>query len=257
LSKLFQANVKENAKLSKSHYLITLHPVKKIKKPEPGQFFMLAVNQNADPLLRRPFSLHRWLGRDLQLLFRSVGKATNILKEKKPGEMLEIIGPLGNSFPLNPSKSKPVLVAGGLGIAPLFALAEKLSQKKPLFFLGAKNREEVLCIEGLNSIGIKPVVSTDDGSLGQKGLITDVLKDFLSRHPSPLTRYCLYACGPKSMLKELFVLTKDLGVKGYFALEENMACGIGACLSCAVNTKKGVKRVCKEGPVFPIDEIIW
>lgn len=257
MSKLFQASVKENRQLTKNHYLITLHPLEKNAKPKPGQFFMLSVNLGADPLLRRPFSLHRWLGQDFQILYKVLGKLTHILKDKKNHDTLEIIGPLGNGFPTIKTKDKPIFAGGGLGVVSLFALAETITGKNPPFFLGAKSRKEALCIDKLKSIGIDPVVSTDDGTLGQKGLITDVLRAFLSRHSLPVTGYCLYACGPKPMLKELSLLAKKFKLKGYIALEENMACGIGACLSCVVNTKKGFKRVCKEGPVFPIEEIVW
>ncbi len=273
MSKLFKTAVKDNKKLSNNHYLITFKPLKKIKKPKPGQFFMLSVSNSLDPLLKRPFSLHRWLNPDFQILYRTVGKATKLLKNKKPGDILEILGPLGNGFPVRSSKAKILLVAGGLGIAPIFALAEAFADREPLLFLGAKNRKEALCVNKLKSIGIKPVITTDDGSLGKKGLITNKLKDFLFRHPLarlgakqrasceanglPVTGYRLYACGPKPMLKELSKLAGEFKLKGYIALEENMACGIGACLSCVINTTEGYKRVCKEGPVFPIEEIIW
>lgn len=218
---------------------------------------MLSANYGTDPLLRRPFSFHRRLGKDFQILYRVLGKLTHILKDKKTRDIVEIMGPLGNGFPAAKTKEKPILVAGGLGVAPLFALAETVAGENPIFFLGAKNKEEVLCIDELKSIGINTIISTDNGSLGQKGLITDVLRDFLSRHSSLVTRHCLYACGPKPMLKNLSRLTKKIRLKGYIALEENMACGMGACLSCVVNTRKGLKRVCKEGPVFPMGEIIW
>ncbi|HDH51048.1 MAG TPA: dihydroorotate dehydrogenase electron transfer subunit [Nitrospirae bacterium] len=225
---------------------------------------MLSVDSGLDPLLKRPFSLHRWLGGDFQLLYETVGKATNILKYKAPGNVLEMIGPLGNGFPAGPSKTGILLVAGGLGIAPVFALAESVSSRRPLLFLGAKSRKEVLCIEKLRSLGIRPTVTTDDGSLGKKGLITDILIDFLSRQSSTclpvgkvVNRYRVYACGPKPMLREMSRITKKFRLKGYLALEENMACGVGACLSCVVNTTDGLKRVCKEGPVFPAEEIIW
>jgi len=257
LSRLFKASIRENIQLTKNNFLITLHPLEKIVNPKPGQFFMLSAYRGVDPLLRRPFSLHRRLGRDFQILYRVLGKLTHILKDKKPADIVEIMGPLGNGFPATKIKNKPVLVAGGLGVAPLFALAEKIADKNPVFFLGAKNKEEALCIDELKSIGINAVVSTDNGTLGQKGLITDVLRDFLSRHSSLVTRHCLFACGPKPMLKNLSLLTEQMKLKGYIALEENMACGMGACLGCMVNTRKGFKRVCKEGPVFPMEEIIW
>ncbi len=218
---------------------------------------MLSVDSGLDPLLKRPFSLHRWLGRDFQILYRTVGKLTYILKDKKPGDTVEIVGPLGTGFPVTKSKTKKILAAGGLGMAPLLALAESMKGQKTILFLGAKTKKDLLCINELMSLGIKPVVSTDDGSLGCKGLITEKVNDFLRRYASPVTDYCLYACGPRPMLKELSLLAKNFNLKGYIALEENMACGIGACMGCVVNTKKGFKPVCKEGPVFSIDEIVW
>jgi len=262
LGKLFQAVIKENKKLRGDHYILTLHPLGKIKEARAGQFFMLGVDKTLDPLLKRPFSLHRKSGKDFQILYRVRGKATNILKDKRAGDTIEVLGPLGNGFPglkstLNLIQGKPILVAGGLGVAPLFSLAESIRDKKPLFFLGAKSKKELLCANELKGIGIKPVISTDDGSAGRKGTVVDALNDFLTRHWSLVTGHWLYACGPKPMLRELGILTKKFNIKAYAAFEENMACGIGACLSCVINTKNGFKQVCKDGPVFPFEEIVW
>jgi dihydroorotate dehydrogenase electron transfer subunit len=239
LSKLFKAAVKANEKLTENHFLITLHPLEKIKKPKPGQFFMLSVDSGLDPLLKRPFSVHRWLGTNFQLLYRTVGKATVMLKGKSPGSILEIMGPLGNGFPKPERKTKKVLIAGGQ------------------VFIGARNKREALCIDKLKSIGINPLISTDDGSIGTKGLILDLVSEFLAQNTSRISDICLYSCGPKPMLKELTTLVSKFTIKGYFALEENMACGLGACLSCVVNTRSGFKRVCVDGPVFPASEIVW
>lgn len=257
MSKLFKAAVKANEKLTENHFLITIHPLEKIKKPKPGQFFMLSVDSGLDPLLKRPFSVHRWLGTDFQLLYRTVGKATVMLKGKSPGSILEIMGPLGNGFPKPERKTKKVLIAGGLGIAPLFAFAETIKDKNLQVFIGARNKREALCIDKLKSIGINPLISTDDGSIGTKGLVLDLVSDFLAQNTSRISDICLYSCGPKPMLKELTTLVSKFTIKGYFALEENMACGLGACLSCVVNTRSGFKRVCVDGPVFPASEIVW
>jgi dihydroorotate dehydrogenase electron transfer subunit len=257
LSKLFRALVQENEKLAQNLFLITLKPLEKIQKPEPGQFFMLSTDNGFDPLLKRPFSIHRWFGSDLQLLYRVIGKATTILKGKKPGTSLELLGPLGNGFPAAGAKTRKVLVAGGIGIAPIFALAETLAAENPLVFIGARNQTEVLCIDKLKSLGITPVISTDDGSLGKKGFVTGSLKGFFTQKARRASLYRLYACGPRPMLKEMSRFMKRLNLRGYLSLEENMACGLGACLSCIVNTKRGVKRVCREGPVFKAEEIIW
>lgn len=257
MGKLFLATIKENKRLKGNYYLITLNPLEKIAKPKPGQFFMVSVDKTLAPLLKRPFSLHRTMGRNFQILYRVVGKATAILRDKRAGELIEVLGPLGNGFPELKQEIKPFLVAGGLGVAPLFSLAENIADKNPLFFIGARNKEEILCVNELKALGIKPVVATDDGSMGERGTVVDVLSNFLTRYALRITHYALYACGPKPMLKRLSSLTEKLRINSYGAFEENMACGIGACLSCVINTRDGFKRVCKEGPVFPLDEIIW
>jgi dihydroorotate dehydrogenase electron transfer subunit len=258
LSRVFKASVKENRRLTTTHYLITLKPLQRIKKARPGQFFMLSVNRNFDPFLRRPLSFYRQQGQDIQFIYKVVGKGTNILSQKKTGDILEVLGPLGNGFPIiKKTRNKIILVAGGLGIASVFALAETIARKNPLLFYGARTKKEALCINELKSLGINPIISTDDGSLGQKGMIIDILDDFLTSHFSPLTLHLLYACGPKPMLQELSRLAEKYKLKGYIALEENMACGFGVCLGCAVKTKYGFKLVCKEGPIFPIEEIVW
>ncbi|GBD96129.1 MAG TPA: dihydroorotate dehydrogenase electron transfer subunit [Nitrospirae bacterium] len=262
MSRLFKASVSENKELIKNHYLLTLNPLKKIKKPEPGQFFMLSVDKGLDPLLKRPLSIHRLTGGNLQFLYRVVGSGTNILSEKKTGDILELIGPLGKGFPFKKTQKNIILVAGGLGIAPIFALAETLAKIPPpappvLLFQGARTEDEVLCIDKLKSIGIDPIISTDNGTLGEKGNIVSVLKKYLTRHSLPVNRYILYACGPEPMLKSLSSLAIKHKLKGYIALEQHMACGLGTCLGCVVNTIDGYKRVCKEGPVFPIEKIVW
>ncbi|MBI5665882.1 MAG: dihydroorotate dehydrogenase electron transfer subunit, partial [Nitrospirae bacterium] len=171
MNRLFQASVIENKKLIEKHYLLTLHPLEKIKGPKPGNFFMVSVENGLDPLLRRPISIHRRLNGDFQLLYRVAGKGTSILSRKKPGDILEILGPLGNGFPLNIKSKNIILVAGGLGIAPIFALAEFFSKRNPALYYGARTINELLCTEELKAIGIDQVIATDDGSSGKKGNI--------------------------------------------------------------------------------------
>jgi len=257
LSKLFQTSIKENKKAAENHYILTLAPLEKITKPFPGQFFMLSAGKGMDPLLKRPFSMFRRSGNNFQILYRVAGKATAMLKEKKIGDTIEVLGPLGNGFPKLKPRTTPIFVAGGVGAAPLFSLAEETAGKKPLFFLGARNKDELLCIKELKAIGIKPVIATDNGSAGMKGTVVDILRKFFTRHPSLITHHCLYACGPKPMLKELSSLAQKFRIDAYAAFEENMACGMGACLGCVINTTEGFKRVCKEGPIFPLREIVW
>ena len=278
MSRLFKATVKDNSQLIKNHYLLTLQPLEKIKKPAPGNFFMISVDDGLDPLLKRPFSIYRSAAGEIQIIYRVVGKGTTILSNRKAGDTLEVIGPLGNKFPLKKTQKNIILIAGGLGIAPILSLAEaatppapslvkgginrtqvkgKAKETKPLLFYGARTKKEVICMDELKAIGIDPVISTDDGTLGKKGNIVNVLKRFITHHASNITDYSFYACGPEPMLKALYPLAEKYNLNMHVALEQNMACGLGTCLGCVVNTIKGYKRICKEGPVFPIKEIVW
>jgi len=219
---------------------------------------MVSASNGLDPLLKRPFSLYRWLGGDFQILYRVVGKGTGILKGKRMGEIIEVMGPFGNGFPLkNIKRSKTILVAGGLGIASIFSLTEAIKRKRPILFYGTRTKNDLLCLKELRSIGIDPLISTEDGTSGRKGLVTESLREFLESLTTPVVDYTLYACGPRSMLQAISTITKEYKLEGYITLEEKMACGVGTCLGCAINTRDGYKCVCKEGPVFSIEDIIW
>ena len=257
MSRLFKATVIENRLLTENHYLLTLQPSQKIQKPEPGNFFMLSVNNGHDPLLKRPFSIHRYINGDIQILYRVVGKGTRILSNCRTGSTLETLGPLGNKFPAPSKKSSIILVAGGLGIAPLFYLAEKLKKREPSFFYGARTADEILLNAELKSLGVTLNIATDDGSLGKKGNIITLLNKFLLHKKESCENPILYACGPEPMLRALSHLSHKLDLKGYVSVEQHMACGIGTCLGCIVKTHNGHKRVCKEGPVFKINDIVW
>lgn len=278
MSRLFNACVADNVEVTRDYYLLTLSPLDNIRRPDPGNFFMLSIGDGYDPLLKRPFSVHRSTDNNFQILYRVVGKGTGILRNKKPGDVIEVIGPLGNAFPVRTSMKNIILVAGGLGIAPIFALAERLrspvyhlqkrggatgrkkkgpGNRKTLLFYGSKTKDELLCLNELPAIGINPIISTDDGSYGYKGDAVSTLKKHLTRHGSRISDHVVFTCGPELMLKALAQMLKTMKLKGYAALEQNMACGLGTCLGCTVLTKAGYKRVCKEGPVFPIGDIVW
>jgi len=265
-------------------------PVYHLRKPlkaiAEGDFLDIKVNDANEPLLRRPLSIHRVKGDNIELLYEVVGRATQILSRRKLGEYLDVIGPLGNGFnyPLSlPVRQAgairyplPVLVAGGMGVAPLAFLAEKLAysvertayrkekglklsvKRYPLnaiVLIGAKTKDEILCEKEFRNLGCDVKIATDDGSRGFKGKITDLLKALLLTMNYQLST--IYACGPRPMLKEISRISKKYNIPAQASLEEHMACGIGVCLGCVVNTKDGFKRVCKEGPVFNADEIIW
>ncbi|MBL7157488.1 MAG: dihydroorotate dehydrogenase electron transfer subunit [Candidatus Omnitrophica bacterium] len=228
---------------------------------------MIRVSDSYVPLLRRPFGAHE-IGKDrIAILYKVVGKATKILSSKKKGKMLDVLGPLGNGFNIEASivrapegRGRPssiVLVAGGHGVAPLYALAKQLlaSSHQLSVFIGARTKAHVICEKEFKKLGAKVYIATDDGSKGRKGLITSLLKNRL--RALEIHKAVIYGCGPKAMLKEVGRIAKAKKIPCQLSLEEYMACGTGTCLGCAVKTRSGYKLVCKDGPVFDSKEIVW
>ncbi len=208
---------------------------------DPGQFYMLRA-WNEYPLLPRPLSIFDLEEGKISFLYAVVGKGTGILSDLKDGAEIEILGPLGNGFPLEENK-KVALVAGGIGLAPMKYLARKLNCKVDLY---AGFRSSSYLMNEMKEFVDEVIVTTNDGNEGKKGFVTEHIED----------KYDLiYACGPNVMMNSLKEL--ELNAKSYYSLEAHMACGIGACLGCAVETTKGIKRVCHEGPVFNGEEVIF
>ncbi|KPK96682.1 MAG: hypothetical protein AMJ95_12850 [Omnitrophica WOR_2 bacterium SM23_72] len=256
---LYNKGIKEN------YFLCALEASKIALKASPGQFVNVRITDALEPLLRRPFSIHRIQGKTVEIIYEVLGKGTRMLSEKKEGEYLDVIGPLGQGFNYErwTRRYEPfILVAGGMGVAPLIFLAEKLravqSSKfkvQSIVLIGAKTKNQILCEKEFKQSGFKVFVSTDDGSKGFKGKVTGLLKRQLRTMNHELRT--IFACGPRPMLKEIAQICARYRIPAQVSLEEHMACGIGACLGCVVNTTDGYKRVCKEGPVFQTDEIIW
>ncbi len=252
--------------------------------PRPGQFYSIRCGGSTSPLLRRPFSVHRICresqGARLELLVRAVGPATDWLCSRAPGERLDVIGPLGNGF--DPDSGRPaVLVARGIGIAPLFALGEALRESLPPeklhVIMGARYKERVFLRKRLSELGTLHVY-TDDGSEGFQGRAPDLLSRLVETGRLG-GRFIVYACGPDHMLRELAVLVGALGVEGQAALEAHMGCGFGACLTCAVPLRPEVLQrrpawpkpglqfdekhgavhslICRDGPVYDLQEVDW
>jgi len=227
------------------------------KNALPGQFVNVKVNAGIEPLLRRPLSIHKVKGAIIQLLYEALGPGTQILSSRKPGEFLDLIGPLGNGF--NYSKfnknavKKNILIAGGMGVAPLIFLAEKLKLSKPVVLIGARTQEQILCLQEFKVLGAQVKLATDDGSVGFKGRVTDLLRNVLTQ----VKPQSIFSCGPHPMLKAVAQVARENKINAQLSLESHMACGIGACLGCAVLTRDGYKRACKDGPVFLSQELIW
>ncbi len=222
-------------------------------RPAPGQFVMVRCGDGAEPLLRRPFSIHRADGcGGLALLFETVGRGTAWLAERVPGDPVDLIGPLGNGFRIGPESREILLVAGGIGIAPLAFLAESAAAagKKVSLLQGARTAS-LLCPPPAVVPETCVVSITDDGSRGRRGLVTGLLGEFAAGADQ------VFACGPASMYRAMAELRCLRGKAVQVCLEEKMACGLGACYGCTVMTRGGPKQVCRDGPVFEASDILW
>lgn len=256
--KQIKAKITENKKVVERYYRMRIESPYLAKSTKPGQFFEVKCSGESDPLLRRPLGSHRIFKDSVEMLYEVVGKGTELLSKRKKGKPLDVIGPLGNGFEPVPS-GNVILVAGGIGVAPLVALAETLVKNncKVYVIIGAKTKSHLLCEEVFKQLGCRVEVVTEDGSKGDKGLATDVLKDIF-RSPIKAPYASIYACGPNAMLKAVSKIAAEEELPCYVSLEERMACGVGACLGCPVKVKSGeYKMVCKDGPVFNAEEIAW
>ncbi|MBQ8000234.1 MAG: dihydroorotate dehydrogenase electron transfer subunit [Ruminococcus sp.] len=211
-----------------------------------GQF----VNIQIEGLyLRRPISVCEVVGDKLTIIYKVVGKGTEVMSNMTEGVELDVLTGLGNGYDLSSSGDKPLLIGGGVGVPPMYQLAKDLvaQGKKVSVILGFNKAEEIFYTDEFKALGAEVFVATVDGSVGTKGFVTDVMKT--------LTDYTyIYTCGPEPMLKAVYNTSTT---SGQFSFEERMGCGFGACMGCSCKTKYGNKRICKEGPVLTKEEIIW
>ena len=244
--------VKKLNKIRDGIFLLSFDSAYISKNSYPGQFLHIKIIKT---ILRRPFSIHYLKGKTVFILFRIRGRGTQILSGYKPGDRLNIIGPLGKGFCLNGKSGKNILLAGGLGVAPLVFLAEKLKESKPLVVLGAKNKNDSICVDKFKKRGCKVHIATEDGSRGKKGTAVDILKS-LSKKFNKSDKINIYACGPEVMFRGIRkVIGKSRSINCQVSFEQFMGCGLGVCCGCTIETKKGYKKVCKDGPVFDIKDI--
>lgn len=245
--------VTKNKRINQEY--LVLHVASKSKLPDilPGQFVEIKIENGPNTFLRRPISIHEIdeEKKEILLLIQEVGEGTHLLAQLKEGDLLDLVYPLGNSFSLS-TKGSVLLVGGGVGVAPLLILGRKLKQCGviPHFLLGARNKEILMDLEAYEAIA-DVQVTTEDGSMGIKGFVTNhsLMNEDLAK------MNMVYTCGPDPMMRAVAAKAKQQNVKCEVSLENMMACGFGACLCCVVDTKEGHKCTCTEGPVFDINDL--
>jgi len=266
---IYVGEVSHNEEIQVDHFLMRIKLPVCFAEPLPGQFVMIRIAGLQDPFLSRPVSIYSFARSrtncTIELLYRVVGKGTQILAGLIKRSQVEICGPLGGGYTIAPSRKNIIFIAGGIGVAPLSLLAQYLCKtachdaEAMTFYLGAKTADAVVGLDGLGKYCYRIVVCTDDGSLGEKSLVTKAFQRDIKNYPP--AESAIYACGPRPMLRSL----SKMLTKKYFcqvSLEERMACGVGACIGCAVAIKEEddktvYKRVCADGPVFDLQKVIW
>jgi len=267
------SKIVSNTKISKIYCLLRLEVAAAFKQAQPGQFIHIKINDSGYPLLRRPFSIHRLTPVKLKssqrfyldVLYELKGQGTQLLSQLAAGEFLNMIGPLGQGFDYsaqNKDSQTNILIAGGMGVAPLNFLAEKLTHFKnkkaeTLVLIGSATDNKILCEEELKKLGCEVKIATEDGSRGFKGKVTDLFEKKILSSEVYFGKTVVYACGPKAMLTALAKICLIKNIPLQVSMEEFMGCGIGACLGCAIETKQGFRRICCDGPVFKAEDIIW
>lgn len=318
--KEIKGKIVDHRRISPEYYLLRIQAREIARAARPGQFVMIRLDDVHDPLLRRPFSFFRILppqtrpGRafgegGFEICYQVVGRGTARLTRLREGERIDVLGPLGRGFWREEGRERMILVGGGIGIAPLLPWAEELAGKRegrkggakenqPEILLGGQNANRLLGIREMKKLGLEPRIATDDGSAGLPGTATDLLeRELLSRGHEATA---IYACGPMAMLARVAQIAEQFDLPCQVLLESRMACGVGACLGCAVKIRAEGKgegeneslpspekdlcgseegkegdlreemavrisaapsfrygRVCKEGPVFRAQEILW
>jgi dihydroorotate dehydrogenase electron transfer subunit len=251
---MYEGKVVLNRKEVKNIYLLGFKASENIlKKFKPGQFLKIKINNRTDPLIPRPFTVHE-IERDIiYILYQVVGKGTKALSKLKKGETLEFLGPLGKPFP---KLKKYIICAGGIGIAGFGFLLKKGIDGEGYFppqkiFYGARTKEELARLSYFREFGIPLVISTDDGSKGYKGFVTDLVEEELKKNP-----ITILACGPKPMLKKVAEIGGKYKVKTYLVMETFLACGTGFCMGCVLPLRNGnYTHLCIDGPSFQAEEI--
>ena len=252
---ILDLKVRETVAVGRQFVLLRLTADEQLPEMLPGQFVEVRIDETPSVLLRRPISIHYYdhAANELGLLVQLVGNGTRWMATLEPGDTVNIVLPLGNGFTLPADTSvRPLLIGGGVGVAPLLYLGMKLKEMgiTPTFLLGSRTENELMQIEEFEKYG-RVFITTENGAVGEQGYVTQ--HTILAREQFGQ----VYTCGPKPMMMAVARWAKGAGVPCEVSLENKMACGVGACLCCVENTKDGHVCVCNEGPVFSIDKLSW
>jgi dihydroorotate dehydrogenase electron transfer subunit len=276
MPKDYEAAVTQAQKLPGKMFFLEFAAPELAKKCAPGEFVMIKVEAGTDPFLRRAFSVFYTDPKrgKLTVLGKSYGFGTTLLREKKAGDMVWLVGPLGNRFGKAKKKETTLLVAGGVGLAPLYFYQQALSKterKNTILFLGARNKAEALALKKLTPSATDLQIATDDGSLGFKGRVTNLLEKYLEKNRNGQSLRIL-SCGPDGMMAKTVEIAQQYNLPIEVSLETAMACGYGICIGCAVKSAPDEKmesefpktpdgyiyqRACIDGPVFDGKQVAW
>ena len=225
------------------------------KTVRPGQFIHIKVSQGFEPFFRRPFSVYRACDGKVELFFEPVGKGSRLLASMKKGDMLDVLGPLGNPFTLPSGDVKQVVfIGGGIGVAPLMLFSDVIRKHKAekILLYGGRARAHTFPMIEFKKNKVKAFIATDDGSVGMKGRVSELFNKIAISSST-----MIYTCGPRPMMAAVQAFARTHGLKGEASCEEVMACGLGACLGCSILTSKGYRTVCHDGPVFDLNELVF
>ncbi len=246
--------LKSNVALNADTYLLTLKaPLELAADCGPGQFFNIQPLHSTAPLLRRPISICDAREGEIDFLVKDVGQGTHVLAENPPKSRIDIVGPLGNTF-IYDADRPALLVAGGVGVAPLYYLASDMtrSQERPpeiTFCYGARDKAGFVLTDKISNIVNELLLATEDGSEGYKGYVTDLIADRLDAKTQ------IFVCGPPMMMQKVLEMLQERNISGQISLENQMGCGVGACQGCVVPGRHGHIRVCCDGPVVSSDDL--
>jgi dihydroorotate dehydrogenase electron transfer subunit len=247
-----EAALISNRQIASDYFELRFRVSKEIR-PEPGQFLTLRVAEGPVPLLRRPFAFSSFDGSEAGIIYQRRGSGTELLAGKREGDTVDIIAPLGNSWPVPETNETAVLAAGGIGIGPLIFLARRLKSSSRPFMLIIGARSSCYLPDSSVVSDLDPLFATDDGSTGVHGTVVDAFPHTLS---GPLR---FYACGPERMMQAVHYKALGLEAPCHVSMEQTIACGVGACMGCVIRLKgeERYARVCADGPVFDSRELAW